>query len=105
MEIAGGTHLMEDKVPDGSEDFVMILKISITPLPESWNNLYVFSSRIDSFWWRRRIYLVEMGDELSFIILTKSWKRLTNANSWAKIVSRKANYRLSMLNWLYYQQI
>ena len=40
---------MEDKVPDGSEDFVMILKISITPLPESWNNLYVFSSRIDSF--------------------------------------------------------
>ena len=48
---------------------------------------------------------MEMGDELSFIILTKSWKRLTNANSWAKIVSRKANYRLSMLNWLYYQQI
>ena len=40
----------------------MILKVPITPLPESWNNLYVFSSWIDSFWWRRRIYLVEMGD-------------------------------------------
>ena len=53
---------MENKVPDdGSEDFVMILKILIKPLPEPWNNLYVFSSRIDSFSWRR-IYLVEMGD-------------------------------------------
>ena len=31
MEITGGTHfkLMENKVPDGSEDFVMILKILI----------------------------------------------------------------------------